>query len=77
MRIWQSRRPLAACRAVLIATLLPDPGTPEKRRELCEKIGGKPELPFGKAENNSLDLNTVVEELNKILGEIDEGLRVK
>jgi len=25
----------------LIATLLPDPGTPEKRRELCEKIGGK------------------------------------
>jgi adenine-specific DNA methylase len=32
---------LAASRAALIATLLPDPGTPEKRRELCEKIGGK------------------------------------
>jgi len=35
------RRPLAACRAALIATLLPDPGDPEKRRKLCEKIGGK------------------------------------
>jgi adenine-specific DNA methylase len=32
---------LAACRAALIATLLPDPGTPEKRKELCEKIGGR------------------------------------
>ncbi|OGS00025.1 MAG: hypothetical protein A3G41_08075, partial [Elusimicrobia bacterium RIFCSPLOWO2_12_FULL_59_9] len=31
---------MAACRAALIATLLPDPGTPEKRRELCEKIAG-------------------------------------
>jgi len=29
------------CRAALIATLLPDPGTPEKRRELCEKSAGK------------------------------------
>ena len=25
----------------MIATLLPDPGTPETRRELCERIGGK------------------------------------
>jgi len=41
LHIWPARRPLAACRAALIATLLPDPGTPEKRRELCEKIGGK------------------------------------
>ena len=40
LHIWPARRPLAACRAALIATLLPDPGTPEKRRELCEKIGG-------------------------------------
>ena len=31
---------MAACRAALIATLLPDPGTPEKRKELLEKIGG-------------------------------------
>ncbi len=41
LHIWPARRPLAACRAALIAALLPDPGTPEKRKELCEKIGGK------------------------------------
>ncbi len=41
LHIWPARRPLAACRAALIATLLPDPGTPEGRRALCEKIGGK------------------------------------
>jgi adenine-specific DNA methylase len=41
LHIWPARRPLAASRAALIATLLPDPGTPEKRKELCEKIGGK------------------------------------
>ena len=41
LHIWPARRPLAACRAALIATLLPDPGTPEKRKELCERIGGK------------------------------------
>jgi putative DNA methylase len=41
LHIWPARRPLAACRAALIATLLPDPGTPELRRELCERIGGK------------------------------------
>ncbi len=55
--IWPARRPLAACRAALIATLLPDPGSRpkpegiskeqwekevlEQRRELCEKIGGR------------------------------------
>ncbi|HEX9414714.1 MAG TPA: hypothetical protein VF916_14510, partial [Ktedonobacterales bacterium] len=32
---------LAACRAALIATLLPDPGTPEARRKLVERIGGR------------------------------------
>ncbi len=41
LHIWPARRPLAARRAALIATLLPDPGTPEKRKELLEKIGGK------------------------------------
>src|SRR3954467_8984622 len=41
LHIWPARRPLAASRAALLATLLPDPGTPEKRRALCEKIGGK------------------------------------
>src|SRR6516165_10812035 len=41
LHIWPARRPLAACRAALIATLLSDPGDPEERRELLEKIGGR------------------------------------
>ena len=41
LHMWPARRPLAACRAALIATLLPDPGTPEERKILLEKIGGK------------------------------------
>ena len=40
LHIWPARRPLAASRAALLATLLPDPGTPDARKELCEKIGG-------------------------------------
>lgn len=41
LHIWPARRPLAACRAALIATLLPDPGDPEERKQLLEKLGGK------------------------------------
>src|SRR5947209_6724430 len=41
LHIWPARRPLAACRAALIAALLPDPGTPEARQELLERIGGR------------------------------------
>lgn len=57
LHIWPARRPLAACRAALIATLLPDPSAQPRpdgmndedwhkeiirqRQELCEKIGGK------------------------------------
>jgi len=41
LHIWPARRPLAACRAALIATLLPDPGNPEERKQLLEKLGGK------------------------------------
>lgn len=62
LHIWPARRPLAACRAALIATLLPDPGTPEKRKELCEKIGGKvvrvvkrKKLPTGKVEDKVVE----------------------
>jgi adenine-specific DNA methylase len=40
LHIWPARRPLAACRAALIATLLPDPGTPAERKRLLERIGG-------------------------------------
>ncbi|MBN1875103.1 MAG: DUF1156 domain-containing protein, partial [Anaerolineae bacterium] len=41
LHIWPARRPLAACRAALIATLLPDPGDEDERRALVERIGGQ------------------------------------
>ncbi|MCY4431023.1 MAG: DUF1156 domain-containing protein, partial [Rhodospirillales bacterium] len=47
LHIWPARRPLAACRAALLATLLPDPGTDEGRRELRRRIGGVTEEQAG------------------------------
>lgn len=41
LHIWPARRPLAASRAALIATLLPDPGNAEERRAILERLGGK------------------------------------
>ena len=41
LHIWPARRPLAACRAVLLATLLSDPGDAEGRRRLLARIGGE------------------------------------
>ncbi len=38
LHIWPARRPLAACRAAIIAALLPDPGDEQERRELNKKI---------------------------------------
>jgi putative DNA methylase len=38
LHIWPARRPLAACRAAIIAALLPDPGDEEERRELLSEI---------------------------------------
>src|SRR5213593_1640172 len=62
LHIWPARRPLAACRAALIATLLTDPGTPEERKKLCERIGGKvikvtrrKNLPNGKVEEREVE----------------------
>lgn len=40
LHIWPARRPLAACRAALIATLLSDPGDEKKRDRLLERLGG-------------------------------------
>lgn len=40
LHIWPARRPLAASRAALLATLLPDPGSAEQRKELCNRIAG-------------------------------------
>lgn len=57
LHIWPARRPLAACRAALIATLLPDPGNKEERDEILQKLAGKvvevvkkKKLPSGKIE---------------------------
>ena len=62
LHIWPARRPLAACRAALIATLLPDPGTPEKRQELCEKIGGK---VVKKTERKKMPNGSIVERVKE------------
>src|ERR1700680_2529777 len=41
LHIWPARRPLAASRAALIATLLPDPGNDEDRKQMLERLGGR------------------------------------
>lgn len=60
LHIWPARRPLAACRAALIATLLPDPGGAEERKKILERLAGRLEpvvkrkkLPSGKVEEIS------------------------
>ena len=40
LHIWPARRPLAAARAALIATLLPDPGDAEERKGILERMAG-------------------------------------
>ena len=41
LHIWPARRPLAAARAALIATLLPDPGNAEERKDILERMAGR------------------------------------
>ena len=57
LHIWPARRPLAACRAALIATLLPDPGDAAERSQLLRRLAGtvrkvvkKKKLPTGRIE---------------------------
>ena len=51
LHIWPARRPLAASRAALLATLLPDPGTREERREVLRRMAGTTvETPDAKGE---------------------------
>ncbi|MGH2360653.1 MAG: DUF1156 domain-containing protein, partial [bacterium] len=63
LHIWPARRPLAACRAALVCTLLPDPGDEKVREEILERLAGrvvkkvkKKKSPSGRVEE------TVVEE---------------
>ena len=41
LHIWPARRPLAACRAALIAALTPDPGDTRERREIYDRMAGR------------------------------------
>ena len=51
LHIWPARRPLAASRAALLATLLPDPGTREGRGDVLRRMAGKVvETPDAKGE---------------------------
>ena len=57
LHIWPARRPLAASRAALVATLLPDPGDKARRDEILTRLGGtlkktlkKKKLPNGRTE---------------------------
>ena len=47
LHIWPARRPLAASRAALLATLLRDPGTREARRKLLARMAGRVETGRG------------------------------
>jgi putative DNA methylase len=67
LHIWPARRPLAACRAALIATLLPDPGDPEERRRLIKRIGGR---VFPKIEKKNVAGNRVEVEREETVGGI-------
>ena len=60
LHIWPARRPLAASRAALIATLLPDPGNDEERKQMLERLGGRlvtrvkaKKLPDGRIEEQT------------------------
>lgn len=58
LHIWPARRPLAAARAALIATLLPDPGTAEARKDVITKLGGtvvrRPDKKSGKVKEETV-----------------------
>ena len=62
--VWPARRPLAACRAALLATLLPDPGDAAKRAKLLKMIGG--EVTKTQKEKKDSDGNIVVDEITSV-----------
>ncbi|MCW3097904.1 MAG: hypothetical protein JWL77_3522 [Chthonomonadaceae bacterium] len=66
LHIWPARRPLAACRAALIAALLPDPGTAEARAEMVRRIGGEV-VTVHKSATSDAEAKTVEETVGGIL----------
>ncbi|OAT81705.1 DUF1156 domain-containing protein [Desulfotomaculum copahuensis] len=65
LHLWWARRPLAACRAVLFASLLDDPGNDREREKLFELIG---ELVKWENVNNETVLKQAREEILKSTG---------
>lgn len=66
LHIWPARRPLAASRAALLCTLLPDPGDAQKRQELLDLIGGTVVKKLVTSEDE--EGNTVSEEKETVEG---------
>lgn len=66
LHIWPARRPLAACRAALLATLLPDPGDAERRRLLLDEMGGQ--VVTRTVEETDDDGKTSVEDKEFVVG---------
>lgn len=69
LHIWPARRPLAASRAALIATLLPDPGDAEARKELLHRLAGEVKLVSKKKKlaNGKIEEKLVEETVGGIL----------
>lgn len=64
LHIWPARRPLAACRAAIIAALMPDPGDDKAREDLCRRIGN---ITRWKSEDGP-DLQFFRDEIRKAYG---------
>ncbi|MDE0078899.1 MAG: DUF1156 domain-containing protein [Caldilineaceae bacterium] len=62
LHIWPARRPLAASRAALIATLLPDPGDAEKRKAILERMAGRVREKVERRRVNGRQVEKVKEE---------------
>ena len=62
LHIWPARRPLAASRAALIATLLPDPGDPDKRKEILDLMAGRVKETIEQRRVNGRQVEKVKEE---------------
>src|ERR1700756_5293657 len=66
LHVWPARRPLAACRAALLATLLPDPADPTERSSILNSIGGT--VKQGQHEAEDDEGNVVIEEKSVVEG---------
>ena len=62
LHIWPARRPLAAARAALIATLLPDPGNDDERKKILERMAGKVVEKTERKRLNGRDIEKTKEE---------------